>query len=89
MVGGQAIFEDLGIQLENLQLSDLGTAKKVSVDKDNATIIEGGGKPGEIKSRIEQIRRELENSWREFHGELKDCPQTTGEQPDDNSAYLL
>tara|TARA_R110000868_G_scaffold400484_1_gene675029 strand:- start:26936 stop:27601 length:666 start_codon:yes stop_codon:yes gene_type:complete len=39
--------------------------------------------------RISQIRRELENSWREFHGELKDCPQTTGEQPDDNSAYLL
>tara|TARA_R110002095_G_scaffold83532_2_gene72496 strand:- start:368 stop:1969 length:1602 start_codon:yes stop_codon:yes gene_type:complete len=69
MVGGQAIFEDLGIQLENLQLSDLGTAKKVSVDKDNATIIEGGGKTGEIKSRIEQIRRELENSSSDYDKE--------------------
>ncbi|MAG92545.1 MAG: molecular chaperone GroEL, partial [Planctomycetaceae bacterium] len=44
MVGGQAIFEDLGIQLENIQLSDLGQAKKLIVDKDNTTIIEGGGK---------------------------------------------
>ncbi|QDV48572.1 chaperonin GroEL [Gimesia fumaroli] len=69
MVGGQAIFEDLGIQLENLQLSDLGTAKKVSVDKDNATIIEGGGKGSEIKSRIEQIRRELENSTSDYDKE--------------------
>lgn len=69
MVGGQAIFEDLGIQLENLQLSDLGTAKKVSVDKDNTTIIEGGGKGGEIKARIEQIRRELENSSSDYDKE--------------------
>lgn len=69
MVGGQAIFEDLGIQLENLQLSDLGTAKKISVDKDNATIIEGGGKGSEIKSRIEQIRRELENSTSDYDKE--------------------
>ncbi|QDT99813.1 chaperonin GroEL [Gimesia aquarii] len=69
MVGGQAIFEDLGIQLENLQLSDLGTAKKVSVDKDNTTIIEGGGKGGEIKARIEQIRRELENSTSDYDKE--------------------
>lgn len=69
MVGGQAIFEDLGIQLENLQLSDLGTAKKVSVDKDNTTVIEGGGKGGEIKARIEQIRRELENSTSDYDKE--------------------
>lgn len=69
MVGGQAIFEDLGIQLENLQLSDLGTAKKVSVDKDNTTIIEGGGKGGEIKARIQQIRRELENSTSDYDKE--------------------
>ncbi len=69
MVGGQAIFEDLGIQLENLQLSDLGVAKKVTVDKDNTTIIEGGGKPGEIKARIDQIRRELENSTSDYDKE--------------------
>tara|TARA_R110002167_G_scaffold105496_9_gene271360 strand:- start:13308 stop:15434 length:2127 start_codon:yes stop_codon:yes gene_type:complete len=66
MVGGQVIFEDLGTQLENLQLSDLGTAKKVSVDKDNTIIIEGGGKDGDIKNRIEQIRRELENSTSDY-----------------------
>ena len=49
MVGGQAIFEDLGIKLENVQLSDLGRAKKVVVDKDNTTIIEGAGKTADIK----------------------------------------
>ncbi|MCB1719972.1 MAG: chaperonin GroEL, partial [Candidatus Competibacteraceae bacterium] len=51
------------------QLSDLGVAKKVSVDKDNTTIIEGGGKPGEIKARIDQIRRELENSTSDYDKE--------------------
>ena len=50
MVGGQAIFEDLGIQLENVQLSDLGRAKKVVIDKDNTTIIEGSGKTADIKA---------------------------------------
>src|SRR5439155_2172051 len=48
MVGGQAIFEDLGIQLENVQLSDLGRAKKIVVDKDNTTIIEGSGKTADL-----------------------------------------
>ena len=69
MVGGTAIFEDLGIQLENVQLSDLGSAKKVVVDKDNTTIIEGSGKSSEIKSRIDQIRRELENSTSDYDRE--------------------
>ncbi|MDA1015183.1 MAG: chaperonin GroEL [Planctomycetota bacterium] len=69
MVGGTAIFEDLGIQLENVQLSDLGSAKKVVVDKDNTTIIEGSGKSTEIKSRIDQIRRELENSTSDYDRE--------------------
>src|SRR4029077_18504239 len=62
MVGGQAIFEDLGIQLENVQLSDLGRAKQVKIDKDNTTIIEGSGKTADIKARIDQIRRERENA---------------------------
>jgi chaperonin GroEL len=69
MVGGQAIFEDLGIQLENVQLSDLGRAKKVVIDKDNTTIIEGAGKSADIKARIDQIRRELENSTSDYDKE--------------------
>lgn len=69
MVGGQAIFEDLGIQLENVQLSDLGVAKKIVIDKDNATIIEGAGTTKDIKARIEQIRREIENSSSDYDRE--------------------
>jgi chaperonin GroEL len=72
MVGGQAIFEDLGIQLENIQLSDLGRAKKISIDKDNTTVIEGAGKSSEIKSRIEQIRREREGSTSDYDREKLD-----------------
>jgi chaperonin GroEL len=69
MVGGQAIFEDLGIQLENVQLSDLGRAKKIVVDKDNTTIIEGAGKTSDIKARIDQIRKELEGSTSDYDRE--------------------
>ena len=69
MVGGQAIFEDLGIQLENVQLSDLGRAKKIVVDKDNTTIIEGAGKTADIKARIDQIRKELESSTSDYDKE--------------------
>jgi len=69
MCGGQAIFEDLGIKLENVQLSDLGRAKKLIVDKDNTTVIEGAGKTSEIKARIDQIRRELENSTSDYDRE--------------------
>lgn len=69
MTGGTAIFEDLGIQLENVQLSDLGSAKKLIVDKDNTTVIEGGGDSKDIKARIDQIRRELENSTSDYDRE--------------------
>ncbi|MDB5385553.1 MAG: chaperonin GroEL [Planctomycetaceae bacterium] len=69
MVGGQAIFEDLGIQLENVQLSELGRAKKVVIDKDNTTIIEGSGKTADIKSRIDQIRNELASSSSDYDKE--------------------
>lgn len=69
MVGGTAIFEDLGIKLENIQLSDLGRAKKVVVDKENTTIIEGAGKTSDIKARIDQIRREMENSSSDYDRE--------------------
>jgi chaperonin GroEL len=69
MCGGTAIFEDLGIKLENVQLGELGIAKKVIVDKDNTTIIEGGGKRADIMARIDQIRRELENSTSDYDSE--------------------
>src|SRR5204863_10063493 len=56
LTGGRAIFEDLGIQLENIQLRDLGRAEKVKIDKDNTTIIKGYGKPADIKGRISMIQ---------------------------------
>ena len=69
LTGGQAVFEDLGIQLENLGLEDLGQAKRVVIDKDNTTIIEGGGKTANLKARIDQIRRELEESTSDYDRE--------------------
>ena len=68
-VGGTAIFEDLGIKLDSIDITDLGTARKIVVDKDNTTIIEGGGKKADIQARIEQIRRELENSTSDYDRE--------------------
>ena len=59
LTGGKPIFEALGIELENVALTDLGQAKKVVIDKDNTTIIEGSGKSDAIKGRIESIRREI------------------------------
>jgi chaperonin GroEL len=69
LTGGTAVFESLGIKLENLTLADLGRAKKVIVDKDNTTIIEGAGKSNDIKGRIEQIRREIENTTSDYDRE--------------------
>ena len=69
LVGGVAVFEDLGIKLESLPITDLGRAKKVIVDKDNCTIIEGGGKSSDIKARIDQIRREIDNSTSDYDRE--------------------
>src|SRR5947209_5459532 len=62
LTGGKAIFEDLGIQLENVQIGDLGRAKKVKIDKDNTVIIEGAGKKDSIQGRVASIQRELEKS---------------------------
>src|ERR1700761_393237 len=62
LTGGKAVFEDLGIQLENVQLKDLGRAKKVKIDKDNTVVIEGAGKRDAIKARVAQIQKELEKS---------------------------
>src|SRR5580693_1943644 len=62
LTGGKAVFEDLGVKLENVTLNDLGRCKKVKVDKDNTTIIEGLGKKEAIKARVAMIQRELEKS---------------------------
>ena len=69
LTGGQAIFEDLGIKLESVGLKELGRAKKVIVEKDNTTLIEGAGKSADIKGRIDQIRREIENSTSDYDKE--------------------
>jgi chaperonin GroEL len=69
LTGGKAIFEDLGIQLENIQLRDLGRAKKVKIDKDNTTIIEGAGKKQDIQGRIATIQRELDKSTSDYDKE--------------------
>jgi chaperonin GroEL len=69
LTGGQAIFEDLGIKLEGITLAELGRAKKITIDKDNTTIIEGAGKSADIKGRIDQIRREIENTTSDYDRE--------------------
>ena len=69
LTGGDVLFESLGKKLENFTLAELGRAKKVIIDKDNTTIIEGGGKSSEIKGRIEQLRREIENTTSDYDRE--------------------
>jgi chaperonin GroEL len=69
LTGATPVFEALGKKLEMLTLSDLGRAKKVIVDKDNTTIIEGAGKASDIKARIDQIRREIENTTSDYDRE--------------------
>ncbi len=69
LTGGTAIFEALGKKLESLTIADLGRAKKIIVDKDNTTIIEGAGKSADIKARIDQIRREIDNSTSDYDKE--------------------
>lgn len=72
VTGGTAIFEALGTKLESIGLTELGRAKKVIIDKDNTTIIEGAGKSSDIKSRIDQIRREIENTSSDYDREKLD-----------------
>jgi chaperonin GroEL len=66
LTGGDAIFEDLGLQLENIELTQLGRAKRITIDKDSTTIIEGGGSTEAIKGRIEQIKNEIDNSTSDY-----------------------
>jgi chaperonin GroEL len=69
LTAGKAITEDLGIKLENVKVEDLGRAKKVTIDKDNTTIVEGGGKAGEIEGRIKQIRAQVEDTTSDYDRE--------------------
>jgi chaperonin GroEL len=69
LTGGKAITEDLGIKLESIQLADLGRAKKIVVDKDNTTIVEGGGKTGDIEGRVKQIRAQIEDTTSDYDRE--------------------
>jgi chaperonin GroEL len=69
LTGGKAITEDLGIKLENIKLEDLGKAKKVVVDKDNTTLIEGAGKSSAIEGRIKQIRAQIEETTSDYDRE--------------------
>ncbi|MGH9642031.1 MAG: chaperonin GroEL, partial [Terriglobales bacterium] len=69
LTGGKAITEDLGIKLENVQVSDLGSAKKITIDKDNTTIVEGKGKHAEIEGRVKEIRGQIDKTTSDYDRE--------------------
>src|SRR5687768_12412726 len=69
LTGGKAITEDLGLKLENIKLEDLGKAKKVTIDKDNTTIVEGGGSSNAIEGRVKQIRTQVEDTTSDYDRE--------------------
>ena len=69
LTGGKAVTEDLGIKLENVKLDDLGRAKKITVDKDNTTIVEGSGKSAEIEGRVKQIRTQIDETTSDYDRE--------------------
>jgi chaperonin GroEL len=69
LTGGRAITEDLGIKLENIKLEDLGKAKKVTIDKDNTTIVEGSGTSSAIEGRVKQIRSQVEDTTSDYDRE--------------------
>jgi chaperonin GroEL len=69
LTGGKAITEDLGIKLENVQIADLGQAKKITIDKDNTTIVEGKGKHTDIEGRVKEIRSQVEKTTSDYDRE--------------------
>jgi len=69
LTGGQVISEDLGIKLENVKLTDLGRAKRVTIDKDNSTIVEGYGDPKKIEGRVKQIKAQIEETTSDYDRE--------------------
>jgi len=69
LTGGKAITEDLGLKLENIKVDDLGKAKKITIDKDNTTIVEGGGTSSAIEGRVKQIRTQVEDTTSDYDRE--------------------
>jgi chaperonin GroEL len=69
LTGGKAITEDLGIKLENIKVEDLGKAKKITIDKDNTTIVEGAGTSAAIEGRVKQIRTQVEDTTSDYDRE--------------------
>jgi chaperonin GroEL len=69
LTGGKAVTEDLGIKLENIKVEDLGKAKKITIDKDNTTIVEGAGKPKDIEGRVKQLRMQVEETTSDYDRE--------------------
>ncbi|MEY4511845.1 MAG: hypothetical protein RLZZ450_3967 [Pseudomonadota bacterium] len=69
LTGGQVVSEDLGIKLESITIADLGTAKRITIDKDNTTIVDGAGKKSDIKGRIETLRRQVEETTSDYDRE--------------------
>ena len=69
LTGGRCLTEDLGIKLENVTISDLGKAKRITVDKDNTTIVEGSGKSSDIQGRVKQIRRQIDETTSDYDRE--------------------
>ena len=69
LTGGKAITEDLGIKLENVQVGDLGSAKKITIDKDNTTVVEGKGKHSEIEGRVKEIRSQIDKTTSDYDRE--------------------
>src|SRR5205814_5884423 len=69
LTGGKAITEDLGIKLENIKLEDLGKAKKVTIDKDNTTLVEGAGSSAGIEGRVKQLRAQVEDTTSDYDRE--------------------
>ena len=69
LTGGKCITEDLGLKLESLTIADLGKAKRITVDKENTTIVEGGGKSSDIQGRVKQIRRQIEETTSDYDKE--------------------
>jgi chaperonin GroEL len=69
LTGGQAITEDLGLKLENVTIDDLGSAKRITIDKDNTTIVDGGGKQADIEGRVKQLRAQVEDTTSDYDRE--------------------
>src|SRR2546423_14648928 len=69
LTGGKVISEDLGVKLENVKLEDLGRAKKITIDKDNTTIVQGSGKGADIQGRVKTIRAQVEDTTSDYDRE--------------------